>query len=191
MSSDELSKILELHNKMRRTVGTSALKWNCQLMCQAQEWADGCKTSNVHSDSYNLPIPAGENWAGGSDVEQAAWMWFSESGLAPQSRSPSNSRDGGVIGHYTAMVWDSADDLGCGICRTGQYGGGIWCQYSGSPAPNMGGRYEANIPPFDGSLSKYTNAGISESEVRKWYDKFASWGNSVSDGANGALSRLR
>jgi len=153
--------MLDFHNKMRCAVGTPPMQWNGALQCQAQKQAENIHAFQ-HSDSYNLQIPAGENLASGIDVSTAVWMWFTEYAQK------------GTRGHYTAMVWNSVSEIGCGIWKGGSYGGNIRCQYKGSP--NMAGQYKANVPDFIGEEAKFVKCGLTISEVRAHAKKFQQWG---------------
>jgi len=167
----EIGTILTLHNKMRKAVGSPPLKWDCKLMCQAQEHADGCQFK--HSDCYNSPIKAGESIATGNSGETAAWMWFSEYGDC----DPEESCGPGEAGHFTALVWKATAKLGCGRCETGKV---YVCQYTDS-APNFGGKadFDKQVPPFQGSCSQYEAAGLDCEKAKEMFSKFKGWGLSV------------
>jgi len=138
--------------------------WNCKVMCQVQKHAD--KGIFEHSDSFNAPIPAGENLASGSDGELAAWMWFSEYGAAHGGQADFN-----CCGHYTAMVWKTTTEFGCGKSTGKVY----LCQYT-NKLPNFNDAYAANVPIFDGSAAKYKAGGLSVATGRKMFSDFRSWG---------------
>jgi len=178
LTKKEIGEALAIQNKMRKAVGTPPLKWNCKLMCQAQKWADRCEFA--HSDNYNSPIPAGENLASGQNVITAAWMWFSEYGSAsPTSHATFNE------GHFTALVWKSTKDLGCGACKSGK--GVYLCQYANSKA-NYGGEsaFKANVPPFRGTAAQYKAGGLDPVEAKEQLKKFQGWGLNIGN----ALSRF-
>jgi uncharacterized protein YkwD len=166
LSKDEIALAMTLHNQMRATVGTPPLKWNCKLMCQIQAHADTCVFE--HSDSFNAPIPAGENLASGSDGATAAWMWFSEYGAAGGGQADFN-----CCGHYTAMVWKATKEFGCGKCTDTTY----LCQYTNAQ-PNFGGAsdFAKNVPIFDGSVASYNKGGLDVATARKMFSQFSSWG---------------
>lgn len=178
LTQAEAQEQLDLHNKFRRAVHSASqvlpeLEWNCDLMCQAQAVGDTC--TFAHSGSYNSPIQAGENLATGTDGTQAAWMWFQEYASYQQPAYTSGT------GHYTAMVWESTNWLGCGKCSNP--GGGdqrtiYVCQYANTP-PNFGFQgtnyYALNAPVFAGTKSDYSAAGIAEADVRTWLGRFCGW----------------
>jgi uncharacterized protein YkwD len=167
LNQQQAQEMLDLHNKFRCAVGTPPLKWNGPLQCQAQKEAENLQGFH-HSKSYSLPIPAGENLAGGIDVSQSAWMWFAEY----------TQRGYGMDGHFTAMTWRGVTELGCGIWKGGTYGGNIRCQYAAG-IPNMQGEYDANVPVFKGEKAKFEKCGLTIAEVRQHIKKFSGWGNIV------------
>merc|ERR1711990_885687 len=71
-----------------------------------------------HSQSYSLKAPAGpagENLAMGySSLERATAGWYNEvkdCGNFPGCKKGKK----GVVGHFTALIWKGATELGCGI----------------------------------------------------------------------------
>jgi len=168
LTKDEIATALTLHNQMRGAVGTPPLKWNCKLQCQIQKHAS--KGVYEHSDSFNAPIPAGENLASGSDGVYAAWMWFSEYGAAHGGQATFN-----CCGHYTAMVWKATKEIGCGKSTSGD---GIYlCQYTNAQ-PNFGGAsdFAANVPIFGGTAADYNKGGLSVATGKKMFAEFTRWG---------------
>lgn len=163
-SPAESRQMLELQNKMRCTVGSSPLRWSQALQCQAQQWADKCKFD--HSELSKSPIPASENVATGTDVDVAAWMWYSEYTMENPARSIK-------AGHFTAMVWNSSTELGCGICRNGT--GVIVCQYANSSG-NQAGNYDGNVPSYEGLASDYDRCRLNVTTAKANIQKFAGWG---------------
>jgi hypothetical protein len=85
-----------------------------------------------HSDCYKLKAPegpAGENlaWASWSlTADRATEMWYSEiedCGPFPGCSSGST----GAVGHFTALIWDGAKEIGCHANEHGLRA----CQYRG------------------------------------------------------------
>lgn len=172
----EVQEILDLHNKMRCAVGSSPVSWDADLECQAQKTQDQIQEFE-HSECYDMDIPAGENLATGEDGETAVWMWFTEYLQSGGEYKQSSYK----TGHYTAMVWESVKTIGCGIGRDDGSQGVIRCQYSGgsdkSNAPNMGGKFEVNVPQdFVGEAGDFETCGIPAEEVKTKASLFASWG---------------
>lgn len=176
LTQAEAQEQLDLHNKFRKAVhGTEAydLEWNCDLMCQAQAVGDTCLF--VHSGSYSSPIQAGENLATGTDGKQAAWMWFQEYPGYTQQQYSSGA------GHYTAMIWQNTNWLGCGRCDNpgdGDQRTIYVCQYANGPS-NFGFQgtnyYADNAPVFAGTQQEYSAAGFEEQDVHSWLNQFCGW----------------
>jgi len=161
MTQTEAQDILDLHNKFRCAVDTPPLVWNAALACQAQKEQDRINAFD-HADSYALPIPAGENLATGTNVATAAWMWFTEY-VGPASGQ----------GHFTAMVWKSTTEVGCGIGRDGR--GVIRCQYARA-YPNLPSQLTANVPAFLGEEDKFTKCDVDIATVKRKVQQFSGWG---------------
>jgi hypothetical protein len=104
-----------------------------------------------HSNSYGVAPPAGpagENLAWASytlSPEQSTKMWYDEvnnCGSFPGCKTGSR----GVTGHFTALIWDGVETIGC---HSNQHKL-VACQYKGKDqkgctTPNMGGSYETNV----------------------------------------------
>jgi len=172
LTTQEIAGVLTLHNKMRAAVGTPALKWSCELMCQVQKFADQC--IDGHSQSYFSPIPAGENMASGTDGEFATWMWFSEYGKVPPTQHA--TEDSGAS-HYTSIVWKATKKLGCGVCKKPslQTGGFFFCQYADSET-NIDYTFEENVPKFEGSEARYKKAGLDIEKAKEVFEMLKTWG---------------
>jgi len=129
------------HNYWRCIHGSPPIAWDADFARGAQSWAD--RGVMEHSDCYNIKPPegpAGENLAAGSagymSIQKAADMWHDEN----PERGPKCG------GHCTAMLWKAAKKLGCGINKQAANGMLLVCRYGGgTPLPNMGGSYEANV----------------------------------------------
>jgi len=195
LTKHEIAGVLTLHNKMRAAVGTPALEWSCELMCQVQKFADECIYG--HSPSYDSPIKAGENLASGIDGEFATWMWFSEYGKVPPTQHATKNSG---ASHFTAVVWKATKKLGCGVCKKQSLTGGglFFCQYADSQ-PNWNNAFEENVPKFHGTAAQYKNAGLDMEKAQEVFKLLNSWGlhigtaltrfytDDVSAGANNQL----
>lgn len=135
LSTDD--RWLAAHNYFRCLHDVPLLEWSTQVASNAQTWADNCDFE--HSDSYDNTPSSGENLAQGySSLESATEAWYDEI----DDYNPNSNFNSGT-GHYTAMIWESTGDLGCGICD--QSSPIYVCQYANS-APNMLGQYGNNVP---------------------------------------------
>jgi len=141
LSSSDAEKWVNLHNYWRCIHGSQPIAWDVDFARGAQRWAD--RGVMEHADSYGIKPPegpAGENLASGSvgymSIEKAVDMWHDEN----PERGPKCG------GHCTAMLWNAAVKLGCGINSQTSSGMLLVCRYGGgNPVPNMGGAYEANV----------------------------------------------
>merc|ERR1712232_877921 len=106
------------HNQFRCShCDTPDLKWNTTLASQAATCAATCPTGHT-CDTHG----AGENlyWKGftTSMVEnQASWdeavqSWYDES---PDWNYATSFGNGGVVGHFTQVIWRSSLQLGCAM----------------------------------------------------------------------------
>jgi hypothetical protein len=166
-TSKEVQDFLNIHNKMRCAVGAPPVHWDSALECQAQKTQDEIGAFK-HSDAYSKPIKSGENLATGKSPMDAAWMWFTE---YLQSTDYAN---GGETGHYSAMSWKGVKTIGCGVGMSGK--GVVRCQYHGSPLPNMAGSYSANLDPFYGKPSSFSQCGLTAAEVKAKATLYKGWG---------------
>merc|ERR1719399_1440785 len=106
-----------------------------------------------HSDSYAVASPAGpagenlyQSWGQGKPTAQkSVGAWYSEfddCGALPGCKQGST----GVTGHFTAMNWNGAQEIGCMVNSHNL----VACRYKGSDSPtcrtpNMGGEYKSNV----------------------------------------------
>lgn len=156
---------INAHNYWRCVHNTGPVTWDADIAAGAQQWVD--EGHSGHSDCYNLPNPqgpTGENIAGGTRLspEMASAMWHDEN----PERGPNCG------GHCTAMLWKSANKLGCGLKKP--KGGGMMsmtrvvCRYGGGTPLNK--RLAAN---FGGSSSKRENVEFPDNSraaecKKKW-----------------------
>lgn len=173
LTTAEAQTLLDLHNKMRCTVGSPPIKWNPALACQAQQDQNKINAFE-HNNGEGHTIQAGENLATGTGMANAAWMWFTE-----YMQGPCNQAFSSHCGHYTAMSWKATTELGCGIGRDSPTGFGskgvIRCQYA-AVVPNMQGQFPANVPNFLGEQSAYDKCGLSFDEAKTNAAKYKQWG---------------
>ncbi|NEO26169.1 MAG: hypothetical protein F6K03_04550 [Kamptonema sp. SIO4C4] len=112
-----IEQMLATHNKWREQVGVPPLQWSPRLANYAQEWADKLLRENSFEHRQNSNY--GENLAAASgqqlSPERVVNMWGSEVeyyDYATNSCSP-----GKVCGHYTQVVWEDTQEVGCGMAR--------------------------------------------------------------------------
>ncbi|KAJ8905574.1 hypothetical protein NDN08_002081 [Rhodosorus marinus] len=143
------------HNKLRNEVKVPPAIWDAEIAQSAQNWANELKNRGCvlqHSSSAfrrstqygylgeNLYYQSG--YSSSDDIERRSITAFAEEvddyRFGPSSNSCTRI-NGGVVGHYTAMVWSGTELLGCAdvSCDTGgrltqlvvcQYGAKLNCQ---------------------------------------------------------------
>lgn len=151
---------VHLHNEKRALHGACPIVWNEAVAAGMQEWVDGL-TNLEHADSYGLPPPqgpAGENLAfssGQLTAEQTVNMWYNEVNDCITLPGCEHGRNGAATGHFTSMVWQGVQSIGCAISPNGHFSG---CRYrSGdrlsSDTANMAGQYVSNVAPSGSAAS--------------------------------------
>ncbi|RZU47877.1 cysteine-rich secretory family protein [Fluviicoccus keumensis] len=121
--------IVAAHNQYRAEVSVPPLSWSPEVAASAQAWAEDMASSGKfrHSGSRY-----GENiWAGTANAYSLNDMvksWGDEKADFEYG-TRTNSRNGGVVGHYTQIIWRNSTQVGCGLAS----GGGtdyFVCQYN-------------------------------------------------------------
>lgn len=143
-------KWVKIHNIYRCMHDAKAVEWSEPVAADAvTEFRN--QRQMKHSDCYNVRPPAGpagENLAWASyrlSPEQSSKMWYDEvkdCGRMPGCKSGAT----GVVGHFTAMIWDGVISIGC----TSNDHNLVACRYKAGDSkdkntPNMGGGYESNV----------------------------------------------
>ena len=110
VSATDAERWVAAHNKYRCIHGSPNLVWSAAVAASAQEWAD--KGVFSHAKSYSLPPPAGpagENLAmGHSTLEEVVRDWYIEVNSCATLPGCETASDGGMVGHFTAMVCERA-----------------------------------------------------------------------------------
>ncbi len=119
----------------------------------------------------------GENlyWQGGSSLNsedvamaQAVQSWYDE--MNDYDFRSGASKNGGVIGHFTQLVWKQSTEVGCAFnsnCNN-MFGGMnnvvVVCRYS--PPGNYMGQYVQNVGPLNGEAAANTTAGAARVQAK-------------------------
>nr|XP_043905280.1 cysteine-rich venom protein-like [Solea senegalensis] len=153
VTSSEKTEIVNKHNALRRGVTPTAsdmlkMTWNNEAANNAQQWADGC--SMKHSPDSNRVIATsgcGENLYMSSSKDSwsdAIQDWYDE---VKDWRYGQGSINGGVIGHFTQVVWYRSNQVGCAMayCPNAKYKYFYVCHYCPP------GNYQYTHPYNDGS----------------------------------------
>lgn len=135
LKEDEITKILDAHNKIRTELGLLKLVWNSDIAAVAQAWATRGVFEHSTSEygenifaSYDSAVPsvaAVDSWL----TEKAFW-----------NNTDGTCQTGKICTHYTQLVWKKTTEIGCGINRnaSGKWKVILVCNYS--PAGNYDGK---------------------------------------------------
>jgi len=127
--------VISLHNSYRRGEGASdmqQLKYNDKLASLAQEWSDRCNWGHRPPETFQA-----SNY-GFKTVGENIWAWSDSSKTLPDApikdwfdeknnydyNGPSCRKE--PCGHYTAVVWSSTQEVGCGLTKCGTLNGPGW-----------------------------------------------------------------
>src|SRR4051812_20206684 len=149
LSAEDIKGLLDIHNRERAAVGVPPLVWNDAVAAHAQDWAKYLADGNPGPHCIFVPgwekiesctHHEGENIASRSphkstDIAPMAEFWVSEK--KDYHGGPYNDSVGPVTGHYTAMVWKSTTDVGCGFAYNNKTDF-LSCRYI--PAGNFNGQ---------------------------------------------------
>lgn len=128
------------------------LKWSSTLAAAAQKHSSSCPGSTHSKDlkgvGENMAQKAGSNLvlSATTDLTPSVQAWFDE------KKDAGPYKDGGkfngfgdctgVCGHYTQVVWQAANEIGCGVAScplSGMQGYQLTCQYGTSVSGLHGG----------------------------------------------------
>lgn len=121
-------ELLDAHNRYRAEVGVPPLAWSAEIAASAQAWADEQAATGRWQHSRGR---YGENlWmgtAGAFSQTQMVQSWGDEKQHFVYGTMP-DVTTGGVVGHYTQMVWRNSTQVGCGLAGNAdvEY---LVCQY--------------------------------------------------------------
>ena len=135
------SGMLAGHNAARSAVGVPALTWSGPLAAGATQYARQlAATDRFQHSPAEARVGLGENlWAGTAaafPVEAMVGSWVDERRDYVHGAFPAVSRTGAWqdVGHYTAIVWRTTREVGCGFASNGRRDY-VVCRYS--PAGNV------------------------------------------------------
>lgn len=146
-SKSELkSRFLKSHNEIRRKYGVPSLVWDQKLANYAQEWANKLKAQKCqmkHRTQNKYGENLAMNWTSRSlsstqfdkSPEYVVQNWAKE--CKDYSHKSHSCQKGKVCGHFTQVVWEESERVGCGMVtcdgRQNAYGTGrveLWvCNY--------------------------------------------------------------
>ncbi|MEO1127007.1 MAG: S-layer homology domain-containing protein [Cyanobacteria bacterium J06639_16] len=143
LNQSQVNELLAAHNRYRSEVGVSSLTWSADLSLSAQQWAD--QLASTGSFEHSTGNGYGENLALNSNPSLTVLVdqWGAEKADYIPGVPFSQASTGGVIGHYTQIVWRDTTEVGCGVA-IGSYQGFdatfLVCQY------NPPGNYSNQVP---------------------------------------------
>ena len=162
-TNQDMRGVLDIHNRERTAVGFPQVTWSDSLAAQAQNWANylaslgivcgptGCQPPIRHGAS-NENIAAGYVYP--ADLPRTSPAEYAQKWADEKVKYNAGQRTGPGIGHYTAMVWRSTTQIGCGFVAGAVpnelgIGGGtdfLVCRYN--PPGNIPGEGPSNLPNY-------------------------------------------
>ena len=136
-----------MHNKYRVLHSVPELKFDQELCDIAQKYAEHLAKNRLfeHSHAKIKGEPMGENLYMCSGFQpnggDAVTSWYNE--IKDYDFKTGNSK-GGVIGHFTQVVWKGSERVGVGI---GVNGNSYYVCANYYPAGNWVGNYTMNVFP--------------------------------------------
>ena len=133
LTLEEISQLLDGHNKERASLNVPAIEWDCTLAHTAQQWATRGVAEHQPFDNIGENIFVSSDPA--SAVTAAVSRWMGEKpnfNLDQQQCTPAK-----ICMHYTQLIDKASLRLGCGVNRnaTGKWKLMLVCDYE--PKGNM------------------------------------------------------
>ena len=144
-------ELVDQHNILRKKHSVGALTINTDIAKLAQKTADECKAIGELEHSgleyngiwmgQNLYVHGGKAPTGAS----VANVWYSENQFYDYDTG--ESKNDGVIYHFTQLVWKTTTEIGCAVAE------GSWSKYTESyyvccnylPGGNIFGLFTKNV----------------------------------------------
>jgi uncharacterized protein YkwD len=137
---------LEMHNKYRKMHHVPDIELNQELCDIAQKYAEYLAKNSLfeHSHARFKGAGMGENLYMCSGFEpnggEAVTSWYNE--IKDYDFKKGKSANGGVVGHFTQVVWKESKYLGVGI---GKVGNSYYVVANYFPCGNIKGQYKDNV----------------------------------------------
>ncbi|KAI9795881.1 MAG: hypothetical protein M1833_006607 [Piccolia ochrophora] len=155
--------MLDTHNQYRGEHGAQGLTWDSKLASFAAAHASTCNFAHTGGE-YGENIAAGYGTA-----EKVVRAWGDER----DKYDFNNQGFSSGTGHFTQVVWQATQNLGCGraFCEgKGTFGWYTVCEYSNERG-NVSGQFDANVKPkgskTSGSNPTVTQPSVTPSTVNK------------------------
>ncbi len=137
----EMAGITQAHNYVRRPFDLPDLVWDDDLAAISLAWAQHLADNKNCDLEHDRSSPYGENlyWTSGSSgPRDPVISWASE--VDDYDYDGNSCRPGRMCGHYTQIVWEDTQRVGCAAVTCPGNGGEIWmCNYD--PAGNWVGEW--------------------------------------------------
>jgi len=115
VSKSDAERILAKHNCARKRYGQKPLKWDWGLAADAAVHADRCIWA--HATEIGKGVPGqGENLALAMGRSVNVDGWLEEE---PNFSCADNRCKQGQCGHWTQILWNSTDRVGCALAKCG------------------------------------------------------------------------
>lgn len=141
LTAKEAENLVAYHNKVRKDVGVSPVKWSNTIAKFSQEWADQLAATGkfehrprtgqwTQKYGENIAVGFGDSYG----VAKGAADWYGEIKLYQQGTPIPADFSNFQAGHYTQMVWAKTTEIGAGkaVMQQGQMKGWtvIVCNYN-------------------------------------------------------------
>ncbi|PUZ64431.1 hypothetical protein GQ55_3G143600 [Panicum hallii var. hallii] len=130
-------EFLEAHNRLRAKYGVPPLRWSSKLARYARRWSSMRRFDCVMMHSPASPYGENVFWGSGSDwrAADAVAKWATEASYFDWRAQACHP--GQVCGHFTQLVWNDTEYVGCG--RSECLTGGVFITCSYDPPGNWKG----------------------------------------------------
>ncbi|KAJ1264408.1 hypothetical protein BS78_09G261000 [Paspalum vaginatum] len=130
-------EFLEAHNQLRAKYDVPPLRWSSKLAKYARRWSSLRRFDCVMMHSPSSPYGENVFWGTGSDwrAADAVRSWASEGSYFDWRAQACHP--GQVCGHFTQLVWNDTQYVGCG--RSECFTGGVFITCSYDPPGNWKG----------------------------------------------------
>ncbi|RCV16203.1 hypothetical protein SETIT_3G119300v2 [Setaria italica] len=120
---------LEAHNNLRARYGVPPLRWSSKLARYARRWSSLRRFDCVVMHSPASPYGENVFWGTGSNwrATDAVASWASEASYFDWRAQACHP--GQVCGHFTQLVWNDTEYVGCGRSQCFVDGVFITCSY--------------------------------------------------------------
>jgi len=162
--NQDMRDVLDIHNRERALVGFPLLTWSDSLAAEAQNWANHLATLGIVCGPQGCQPPAphganNENIALGyvfpAEFGRTSPANYTQGWADEKVQYNAGQRSGLGIGHYTAMVWKTTSEVGCGFVAgavpddLGRGGGTdfLVCRYN-PPGSNVASQAPFNLPNY-------------------------------------------